>query len=355
MLSQNIYNLRKEKNISQEEFANILNTSRQAVSKWERGEAYPDIDKLKDIANFFNVSIDYLLDYNVEDSTVDKFITKLQEYETNKVFTIKLEDIKLWISKYNNNFDLYSAVIDYLFAYLIESNDKSIVDLIMTYLNKSITLLPSSNNHNITLNDIHSLIAKLYVHDEKYDLAKEYIIKNNIHHEELTLARCNFELGNYKDAINITSEVYLNSVSSIINGGFLQIQILLINNNVKEAYNYINWSISFIKSILTKEGFFSHIIYLYNILKAICEKLLNLDYNSTINYLKNNNIENNPTEDNTDNIKFYYGMKHVLFSDSKNTKETVKQNFIDKLDKSKEPYKVSLNIYNQIFGGDLNE
>ena len=36
MLGEKIYTLRKNKNISQEEFANILNTSRQAVSKWER-------------------------------------------------------------------------------------------------------------------------------------------------------------------------------------------------------------------------------------------------------------------------------------------------------------------------------
>ena len=61
MLGDKIFTLRKNKNISQEEIAEILNTSRQAVSKWERNESKPDLDKLILMAKLFNVSIDYLL------------------------------------------------------------------------------------------------------------------------------------------------------------------------------------------------------------------------------------------------------------------------------------------------------
>ena len=46
MLGEKIYSLRKNRKISQEEFAEILNTSRQNISKWERNESKPDIDKL---------------------------------------------------------------------------------------------------------------------------------------------------------------------------------------------------------------------------------------------------------------------------------------------------------------------
>ena len=59
MLENKIAELRKEKNLSQEQLAEILNTSRQAVSKWERGEAYPDIDRLKELAIYFGA---YLFD-----------------------------------------------------------------------------------------------------------------------------------------------------------------------------------------------------------------------------------------------------------------------------------------------------
>ena len=53
--------LRKRKNITQEELAAHLYVSRTAVSKWESGRGYPNIDSLKAIANFFSVTVDELL------------------------------------------------------------------------------------------------------------------------------------------------------------------------------------------------------------------------------------------------------------------------------------------------------
>ena len=61
-LADKIMNLRKQKGMSQEELANVFDISRQAVFKWESGEAIPDIGKLKKMALYFNVSLDVLLD-----------------------------------------------------------------------------------------------------------------------------------------------------------------------------------------------------------------------------------------------------------------------------------------------------
>lgn len=58
---ENLKKLRKEKNISQEQLAEKLNISRQAISKWESGKAYPDIDNLILLRDIFNVSLDELI------------------------------------------------------------------------------------------------------------------------------------------------------------------------------------------------------------------------------------------------------------------------------------------------------
>ncbi len=60
-INENIKRLRREKNITQEKLAEHLNISTQAVSKWERSEAYPDITMILPIASYFNVSTDELL------------------------------------------------------------------------------------------------------------------------------------------------------------------------------------------------------------------------------------------------------------------------------------------------------
>ena len=64
-LSQNLKNLRVKKNMTQEQLANILGVSAQAVSKWETSETYPDGALLVPIANALDVSLDVLFDNNV--------------------------------------------------------------------------------------------------------------------------------------------------------------------------------------------------------------------------------------------------------------------------------------------------
>lgn len=56
-----LYELRKQKGMSQEELANRLNVTRQTVSKWEVGDSTPDMEKLVAISDLFGVSLDELV------------------------------------------------------------------------------------------------------------------------------------------------------------------------------------------------------------------------------------------------------------------------------------------------------
>lgn len=58
---EKLQQLRKNRGLTQEELAESLFVSRTAISKWESGRGYPSIDSLKEISNFFSVSIDDLL------------------------------------------------------------------------------------------------------------------------------------------------------------------------------------------------------------------------------------------------------------------------------------------------------
>ena len=60
-LPEKLYTLRKKSGLSQEQLAEALNVSRQAISKWEGGSAMPESDKLLALSNYFGVSLDYLL------------------------------------------------------------------------------------------------------------------------------------------------------------------------------------------------------------------------------------------------------------------------------------------------------
>lgn len=60
-LSKRIKSEREKKKISQDVLAEQLHVSRQAISKWETGQSYPDLDKLVQLSEFFNITIDELV------------------------------------------------------------------------------------------------------------------------------------------------------------------------------------------------------------------------------------------------------------------------------------------------------
>ena len=66
MLSEKIYTLRRKSGLSQEQLAEIIGVSRQAISKWEGGLSVPESEKLIAISEYFNVTLDYLLKDNAD-------------------------------------------------------------------------------------------------------------------------------------------------------------------------------------------------------------------------------------------------------------------------------------------------
>ena len=83
--NEKIVRLRKIKGITQDEFANAVGVSRQAVYKWESGQSYPEVAKLLEIKLLFNISIDDLLDDNFDIAMPEKKKRKrLPKPETKK-------------------------------------------------------------------------------------------------------------------------------------------------------------------------------------------------------------------------------------------------------------------------------
>ena len=68
-LAEKLVRLRKEKGLTQMELAGELHVSRQAISRWEVGYAMPGMDKLKLLSELYEVSVDFLLNDNLTESS----------------------------------------------------------------------------------------------------------------------------------------------------------------------------------------------------------------------------------------------------------------------------------------------
>jgi len=74
--------LRKRDDITQERLSDALGVTSQAVSRWESENGYPDIEYIAPIANFFNVTIDYLFDHDMMEKRrkIDDYLAQYNKY-----------------------------------------------------------------------------------------------------------------------------------------------------------------------------------------------------------------------------------------------------------------------------------
>jgi len=99
---------RKEKGITQDELANYIGVSKASVSKWETEQSYPDVTFLPQLAAYFNISIDELLDYRPQMAKEDiqKLYRSLSADFASKPFDTVMEACRKTIKKYYSCFPL---------------------------------------------------------------------------------------------------------------------------------------------------------------------------------------------------------------------------------------------------------
>ena len=153
--------IRRENNITQEQLADKLNVSRQAVSKWESGMAYPDTEKLIQISKIFNVSLDELIndktDYNA--TQVSKKFNFMETF--NIIFDFVSKSVNMfWSMTFKEKIKLlFEMAILVLAVMAVAAISKS---AIITIVSRIFAFMPH-NVLNIIISIIDTLIHILWV------------------------------------------------------------------------------------------------------------------------------------------------------------------------------------------------
>ena len=84
-LGNSLFNARKKSGLSQEEVAEKLGVSRQTISKWELDETLPDIRQAKKLSSLYRLSLDKLIDYDMEVEEIERAIEKTSELNQQKL------------------------------------------------------------------------------------------------------------------------------------------------------------------------------------------------------------------------------------------------------------------------------
>ncbi len=116
-IGENIRNLRRERNITQEELANMLGITYQSVSRWENNTCYPDIELMPDIAEVFGITVDKLIgvDKRTEQKEVDGYLERFQEAVSRGAVYECIAIAREGVAAYPNNYMLLNKLMYALF------------------------------------------------------------------------------------------------------------------------------------------------------------------------------------------------------------------------------------------------
>ena len=111
-IGSNIKKYRKKRKITQEQFAEVLGVSDQAVSRWENGTTYPDIELLPTIALYFGVTLDELMGMEgiKDESDIEDIMNRRKEFRSHGEVVKSYEMLREAVKRYPNNYQLILAL-----------------------------------------------------------------------------------------------------------------------------------------------------------------------------------------------------------------------------------------------------
>jgi len=176
-VSKNIKHLRKERSMTQEQLGEALGVTVGAVYKWENSLSMPEINMLVELADFFEVSVDYLLGYTMEKGGVETALKRIENYLSERNLEDAMHAGEKALQKHPNNFYVVCAAAQ---AYFLMSGDSEKAAMrCIELMERACVLFDQNTDESITLNYLHSCIATCYIGLKQYDKCIEMLKKLN--------------------------------------------------------------------------------------------------------------------------------------------------------------------------------
>lgn len=273
-ISENIYQRRKKKKITQEELADFMMVTKASVSKWESGKSYPDILLLPKLATFFNITVDELIGYEPQVSVEQ--IKRIYESFIKNITKEKIDDViknvKLTINQYYSCFEL------------------------LYYMGTLIV------NHCELVDEIGKKQEYLEYANDIFERVCDYTNDSTLNRKALNMrGACLLQLGQVEEAIEIlpSSEELFLSTDCLVASAYLQtqedeivdtnLQVLILKNVVdlvtlllmKSNLKNDNWGVTCEK--------IEDLIQTFNLVEVNITMVLNLYLSLALRYNKDKN------------------------------------------------------------------
>ena len=208
-LPENIKKYRKEMELTQEDLAEALGVTVGAVSKWENGNNVPDVLTMMELANFYNISVDELLGYNMSSKNVEDMCETIRKLSYELDFDRALAEAGNALARYPHNFNvLYTAANTRYYKAFTDLNEKD-AKIAIELFNAALAHISQNTDPEISEFSIKSKIAELYIESDP-DKALELLKKINYNNiNSMMIAQVLQRMDNRKDSLNYYSRAFV--------------------------------------------------------------------------------------------------------------------------------------------------
>jgi transcriptional regulator with XRE-family HTH domain len=252
MLAENIRAFRKERSLTQEQLSEALGVTAGAVYKWEAKLSIPELELIIQMADFFDISVDVLLGYEVKDNRLETTVKRLQEYRRSKDWD-GLAEAEKALKKYPHSFQIVSESAALYRAFGFDSGDKALFRRALELLEQSRLLLPQNEDPQISEQTIYGRLAQTYLGLGETDKAIELWKTHNadgVYSPQIghILAQSD----HIEEAVPFLSEALLKLVSDLITTIIGYVNVYLNHGDHASAQAILHWGISLLQGL--REG-----------------------------------------------------------------------------------------------------
>lgn len=251
-IAENIRTFRKQRGLTQEKLAEVLGVTTGAVHKWEAGMSIPELGLIVDMADFFDVSVDALLGYQMKDNHADSALKRISEYTRTRNKEALVEAEKA-LKKYPNSFEVvHSCAKTYL---IFGSGGHKETDLrrALELLKQSRLLVSQNKNPEMNEFTIYGEMAEAYLLLGDKEKSVELMKKHNLGGMfcDSIAVNLTLHLKRYEEAKPFLSESLLKSVATLVNTVFGYALVYFSQGEYDSARDIINWGLEILYGLKT--------------------------------------------------------------------------------------------------------
>lgn len=274
-LAENIRALRKEKKMTQEQLAECLDVTVGAVSKWESGATTPDLSMIMELAHFFAVSVDALLGYQWQNSSLEQTLERLKKLRQQRDYQQAIQLGEKELRRYPNHFQLvYQLAM--LHLDVGAENDKSHVYRGQELLCHAMELFGQNTDPELSLWTLKNKLGDSYLYGRQPEQAVKIYRENNVNgvNNARIAQALSDTMKRHEEAMPYAQKAFRQLTEDLSETMVALASIYYGKMQLEEAGECMRWMISTLETMRPDKGFCETDMAVITILSSLGEFFL---------------------------------------------------------------------------------